>query len=480
MKKTMIRTNRQHWWSGVLAASLLLATQIPSCANGGIGGSGTVSGFGSIFVNGVEWFTETAQFQIDGIPGSEADLQLGMVVVFEGRLDASGETGTVSQVSFDDAIEGPVEEIDLENPGEKLLTILGQSVSIRDGFTLFDEFDPSLHFGAIGVGDVLEVSGYVDGEGDILASWVRRLGTFVAGATHVELEGEVSGLTPGSEFHVGSVTVVLEGTTDLSELASGLANGVEVEVEGVALSETVVLASRVAPPEGLPANVGELSLEGVVTDFQGIHSFRVAGQLIDATSSEFEPPDFSFLADGVLVEVEGPLIGGILLADEVRLEETILELTAPLMSMQDVDVASNRIWLLGVEVQLDADTELIDDRDEVQGFGLQHVAAGDFLEAQGPASLTGGVLATRLNRTSPGEIKVLGPVSSYDAGTQQLEVMGILVDLTPETEIENELENPISTTQLFSSLWIGREVELIRLEARTGGTWTASEIELKD
>ena len=65
------------------------------CGGGGGGGSdgtsgggstsgvsqGQIEGFGSVFVNGVEWETDSAEFEIEGSPGfSESDLQIGMLV----------------------------------------------------------------------------------------------------------------------------------------------------------------------------------------------------------------------------------------------------------------------------------------------------------------------------------------------------------------------------------------------------------------
>jgi hypothetical protein len=478
MKKTTM-TNRRSWLTLVLAASLALTTQVPSCANGGIGGSGTVSGFGSIFVNGVEWFTDTAEFRIDGVPGTEEDLQLGMAVFFKGRLDANGSTGTVSLVSFDDDIEGPVAEIEVQSPVVKRLTVLGQSIEIREGFTLFDEQDPSLDFDSLGVGDVVEVSGYVDGTGDILASWVRRPGSFQPGTTHVELEGVVSDLA-ATEFKLGSVLVLTNGATNVSGLPAGFQNGDEVEVEGTALEETRVLASRIGKPEGLPQGIAEMSLEGIVSDFQGLHSFRVAGQLIDATSSAFEPASAAQLSEGTLVEVEGPLIQGVLIADEVRLELSVIEVKAPVLSLSDIDPSSNRIWLLGVEIVVDADTEMLDARDGVPGFGLEHLVAGDFLAAVGSASGTGGIRATQLMRTSAAEIDVRAPVDGVDPAVGRFDVMGVVIQVTAETEIDDAFGDSITSATFFSTVGLGQIVQIIDLVPEAPGVWSASELELEE
>ncbi len=54
---------------------------------GGIGGTGAtdvsrgpIEGFGSIFVNGVEWEIDLAEVELDDERGSGEELQLGMVV----------------------------------------------------------------------------------------------------------------------------------------------------------------------------------------------------------------------------------------------------------------------------------------------------------------------------------------------------------------------------------------------------------------
>src|SRR5256885_5141775 len=82
-----------------------IALLLASCGGGqltaGIEGSGapvttvgSITGFGSIFVNGVEYATAGAQIGIDGQPGTEAQLSVGDVVTVVGdrkstRLNSS-------------------------------------------------------------------------------------------------------------------------------------------------------------------------------------------------------------------------------------------------------------------------------------------------------------------------------------------------------------------------------------------------------
>ena len=74
---------------------------------------GTITGFGSVIVNGVRYDTSNATFTIDGSPGTESDLAVGQVVVVSGTINQAGTEGTAASVDFDDAVEGPIESIDL-------------------------------------------------------------------------------------------------------------------------------------------------------------------------------------------------------------------------------------------------------------------------------------------------------------------------------------------------------------------------------
>ena len=61
---------------------------------------GTITGFGSVHVNGVHFVTTGASIVVDGQPGTESDLRVGQVVRVEGQLDSSGTTGTALPLRY--------------------------------------------------------------------------------------------------------------------------------------------------------------------------------------------------------------------------------------------------------------------------------------------------------------------------------------------------------------------------------------------
>ena len=87
---------------------LSVALLTVACGGGGYGGPntagidrtgspsfslafGTISGFGSIIVNGVHYETSSSTFEIDDSPGSQDDLSVGDVVLVQ-ATQASGST----------------------------------------------------------------------------------------------------------------------------------------------------------------------------------------------------------------------------------------------------------------------------------------------------------------------------------------------------------------------------------------------------
>ena len=66
--------------------------------------TGSITGFGSVHVNGVHYVTTGATITLDDNPGSESELRVGQVVRIEGRLDPDGDVVAPLGVVADDLI----------------------------------------------------------------------------------------------------------------------------------------------------------------------------------------------------------------------------------------------------------------------------------------------------------------------------------------------------------------------------------------
>jgi hypothetical protein len=295
----------------------------------GIGGTGIVSGkitgFGSIHVNGGKFEIDNSLFDVDGDTfvgqaGQDA-LSVGMVV----RLRVETENGvfgnTALEVVYDDEIEGPVAAVSPQVGTTKTITVFGKIITIDETGTLFE----NTTFLDIEVDDVVEVSGFRVSPTQFNATYVEETAEDVVyGYTEVELRGIIDGYFGGSTFEINGTLIHFDpmGMNTEIEVPGGIGNGLYVEVEGFIETPASVFAEEIElEDEDFDDDVDEISLEGIVTGFAvgGITNFFVDSQQVNASRAQFSPTDLT-LVDGLEVEVEGPIIGGILMADEVEEE----------------------------------------------------------------------------------------------------------------------------------------------------------------
>ena len=314
------------------------ATLVVACAPGGGGladsggmsgtgvSQGSVSSFGSIFVNGVEWDLSSAVIEIDGFAASETDLRVGMVVRVEGDFDAGNATGTATRVRFEDVLEGPIAGAPVETvPGQvKTFTILGQTVTVDALETIFA--DGATYAGLV-ADDVLEVSGFVTTTGGIAATRVSLRGIFPAD-DDVDLIGAVANLVVNPDdsgmFDLGTITVRFTPTTPFADVTrAALMNGDRVKVEGtLRLFGTEIDATDVElEGDGLGVDdLDRVEIEGVAESCPESLDFCVGGVPVDVSMATFDPVTFVPMP-GDRVEVEGPLVSGTLEATEVESED---------------------------------------------------------------------------------------------------------------------------------------------------------------
>ena len=143
-KTEMKRISR--FLSGVLIAGLAL-----HCGGGGIGGTGSVSGFGSVWVNGIEWFTE------ERIRELCRETVERTMILFEARRPPAGEMPVVlaagaSGILLHEAI-GHGMEADFNRKGVSIYsTMIDQKVA-NDEVTIVDSALLPGERGALNVDD---------------------------------------------------------------------------------------------------------------------------------------------------------------------------------------------------------------------------------------------------------------------------------------------------------------------------------------
>ena len=448
------------------SAAAALAVFLTGCGGGG-GGSGAtasgssvvstgvITGFGSVYVNGVRFETTRAVFLVDDAPGSQDDLAVGDVVKIRGRVNDDGRTGTATEVIGDDAVEGPVTALNLL---AGTLVVAGQSV-VTDADTSFDDNIPGSSLAGLVIGDFVEVAGLLDAAGAVRATRIEKK---AAGST-VEVHGVVADLdTVNRRFRINALNIDY-GAAVLDDFPGGqITAGDFVEAKGSTFVGGALQATKIefeGPDADDDNDDGDAKreIEGLITRFVSVTDFDVAGRPVTTTlTTVYENGTAADLGLNLKVEVEGPLdAAGVLVARKVSIRRAA---NVRLTSLVDsVDAASGTLIVLGITVKVDALTRLEDKSDaDVESFALADLRAGDYVEVRGaefPAA-SGQLLARRLEREdNDDESSVQGPVTAVAA--PDLEIFGVTVQTVAGTEFEDWSEDSVSAATFFSIVTLG-------------------------
>lgn len=420
---------------------------------GGIGRNGIavgpISTFGSVVVNGVRYDTSTASFTIDDASGTEDDLRVGDVVTVTGTIDDNGTTGTAETVTFDDSVKGPVESVDIVG---SQLVVLGQTVLVRPETSFDDGFaTPSLE--GVNVGQLVEVSGQIDANGNIVAT---RLEPKPAG-TQFEVHGTVSNLDSANmRFNINNLVVDYSSAT-LDNFPGGqISNGDFVEAKGTSLgAASELLAAQVELESLVPgATDGDrVEIEGFITRFASAQDFDVAGLPVTTNASTtFVGGAAADLGLNIKVEAEGDIdANGVLVATKVDIRRS--KAVRMIATADSVDAANNSLVVLGITVTVDALTRLEDKSNaDVDPLTLADVNAGDYLEIRGsefPAG-SGTILATIFEREDPDTETILqGFVESVS--DPSIVILGVTVN-TSGAIFRDVNDTPISAADFFNQV----------------------------
>ena len=411
---------------------------------------GTVTAFGSIFVNGIRFETESAEFEIDGESGTQADLSIGDVVLVVGTLNSGSTTqGTATSVVFDDAVEGPVESV---NQATGTLVVLGQTVRISAN-TSFDDSIQSQSLASIVPGDVVEVSGLRASDGSIEATRIEAK----PASTEFETTGVVSNHdVTAKTFDINALLVDYTGAM-LNDFPSGaIANGDIVEVKGGTTlgPNGELVATRVERKAGrLAPNAGDhAEIEGFITRFVNAQDFDVSGFPVTTTNQTvFDGGAAGDLGLDIKVEAEGALnADGVLVASRIDIRRSR---TVRLMALVDaVSPGTSSFVSLTITIKTDTLTRIEDKSDaDVEPFSVDQLVAGNYVEVRGvefPAG-SGEILAGLLERKDvDADTELQGFVETVTEPT--FTILGVTITTNGGTVFRDAADNVISSDDFFA------------------------------
>jgi len=474
--------------------SALLATALSGCGGssgggvappppppptGGIGRNGLAVGpvttFGSIVVNGVHYDTVGTNFSDDGDAAEEADLKVGQMVVLQGTIDDDLSTGSADSVTFDDAVTGPVDSVDL---ALSQLIVMGQTVLVRPGTSFDDNISPASLEG-LDVSDVVEVNGFFTADGKIEATRIEGKPPL----TQFEVHGTVSNHNAGTFVFSINNLVVDYSTATLNDFPGGqISAGDFVEAKGANLGGSGELLASSVELEGVGVTGDEgthVEVEGFITRFDSETDFDVSGIAVTTDGGTiFEGGVAADLGLNVKVEVEGELdANNVIVADKVDIRRgNVIRATA---LVDSVDAASGSLVMLGITVSTDALTRYEDKSSEdVRPLTIADISAGNYLEVRGgefPAG-TGQILAAIVERDDVDSLTLLqGFVTSVTDPT--LTIMGVTVE-TSGAVFRDVDESILTPTEFFNLVDVNSLVKAKGSES-SATVITATEVELE-
>ncbi len=397
-----------------------------SLASGGIGGTGIVSGpiagFGSIFVNGIEFELGNAEVTVDGRPATEAALAVGMVVTVEGAIDEVQGRGQARRVVYAPDLVGPIgapPQPDPNKPGILRFRVFDTDVETETGYTVFAQVIPD----TLAAGQFVEVTGFLDGAtGRLRASRLALSGAAGVGAD-VRILGTISQLQTGAgsgSFLLGTTRIDFDTGTRLPE--AGLREGDAVSVRGrlEALDPARIAAVDIRLRGPLGPGERRLVVEGVVSNFSNAATFDLGAQPVDAQTARFEPPTLAdVLRDGYQVLVRGTLLDGVLNAESVESRSEEIEIHGMV-----IQVNGDTLIIDGGEsgtLSLRVDKQTVISDEDGGALRLADFVPGDFVEARALRTAAGVLAALRIER---------GEAGGATPGTAQAELEGIVRALT--------------------------------------------------
>lgn len=459
----------QRW----LAAGIGLA--IAACggggSSGGIGGTGnepgvaygTITGFGSVIVNGVKFDTSNTIFKTDDNPngGSQGDLRVGMVV----RVDGSIANKTAATITEDSSLKGLVEQV----LGSDRFVVMGQTVQ-TDATTRFETNNRPV------VGERVEVHGLIAGDGVFSAGFIERKPSTPLPNPAFVVKGIVKAHTTATQsFQIGALTVQYGGAAPGNLPTSGSWNGLQVEAKGNACTSPAPACGALVATQLSLAGV-QITKDGTQAEIEGVvvalaaDGFTIGNQrVVTSAATRYEGGVLADLLVGTQVEVEGSVSGGVLTATKVSFHDG-LRVEGDIAS-----VSGNDLTIAGLPgttvVSLTSFTELKDVTGALQ--------PGNHLRVRGKPGLGNTLIATRLelrSATTDPRVELQAAVQTASPETS-LRLLGVDIATGSGLSYRDAGGATISRTAFFAAATAGKLVKAKGTLVGGAVTWTELELQ---
>lgn len=460
--------------------------------NGGssskVSSSGVITGFGSVYVNGVRYDTANAEIEFEGEGRmSEEDLRLGMRVEIEASQD--GDERRATRVVFDEDLKGPVSSVSVnaEDPTLGTLVVLSQTVTVDANTVLGAGITDANMDGQIDLNDldsaegrvVVEVSGFPTDAGFIATRLERLNGNDDSDNddNEAEVKGVITGLdTANGTFMIRDLEVHYELTALEDDVEEGqLSDGWFVEVEGNIQADGSLVATKIEREDDRwddeNEREGEFEVEGIV---QAVDTSSTPNT-VTINGGVIPVADASLLANmvGTKVELEGTFNAEGQLEIDTDDDGIQQERTNNVEISDRVETvgATSFTTRMGVTItptglsRVEDDDDDDGDRLKPEDF-MARLQAGDAIEARGYLAEDGTLTWSRIERDDDDdeECSLRGPVDagSIDVSTGTFTMLGVTIDtasILDDGAFGDDDDSSLGRVNFFTALSGGAVIE---------------------
>jgi len=382
---------------------------------------------------------------VNGVKGDDVSqlnqLEPGMVVSVTGTVDKMKDTGVANDISYDAKIKGIVDS-PFAN-GE--LGVMGQVVVVTDT-TVFKSNVEGITLETIPLDAVVEVSGFMNDEGKIVATRIKVKVEQMDASEELEIEGEISNLSMISEtegsFNIGEYLVNYDANTLYDDILDNvLADGMFVEVHLMMDELGNITAVKIEAEYGDDMNDddsenGEIKLVGTVTS-EGVvdGKFELDGlSIMLGENVEYEHGSMEDIVIGAVLEVEAYL----------NTEEMMVAREIEFAEMDDEEEVERKGTVTSVGVvdgqfELDGEIIMLGENVEYDNGSMEDIVEGVMLEVEGYLNIDGILVATEIEfeEMDMDEVKLMGMVSSMGVVDGKFELNGEMITLGDNVNYRN-------------------------------------------
>lgn len=438
--------------------------------------TGTVTGFGSVVIDGEEYDTSAAVVSTSTDPSTStevpvSDVALGMQVT--AQINASGKITTMVYAA---ATIGRVTASSASS-----ITVSGQTVVPSSNPAL-----PTIYSGVgsmadIAVGDMVVVYGVTTGNGTITATRVEVKDPSVATKTRVV--GNIGNLDSAAKtFTIGGLTVNYSATT-LVPSSLSLANDLTVTVwsdsaptnAGV-LTAKVVAVSNANITDGNSARVG-----GWVRNYSASNkTFALGNVSVDASTAKYTNGVAADLANGRALRVTGSFSNNLLKASTIQYIRNLGDSQVVLTGSINNFVSASNFVVRGVPVSTSGATF-------VNGTA-ENLADGVLVRIVAPSTSSDGSTLSaskvELITTASGKVRILaGKVENYDAATGTFNLNKVTMKLANDATFKNSNGSAATVADfnngdiaVFRGAFVSGVFTVNAVQFRGGATYTVTGI----